>query len=95
MHLQSVVEEECTGNGALQCLIDGMTADACVLAEPHPDHLTIAQVGVLWFHVEVAGEPVHAAYATTGHNAIEAAHVVLQRAARARGRAQRRSAAAV
>jgi acetylornithine deacetylase len=77
VHLQSVVEEECTGNGALQCLIDGMRADACVLAEPHPDHLTIAQVGVLWFHVEVAGEPVHAAYATTGQNAIEAAQVVL------------------
>ncbi|MEA2145758.1 MAG: acetylornithine deacetylase [Solirubrobacteraceae bacterium] len=77
VHLQSVVEEECTGNGALQCLIHGMHADACVLTEPHPDHLTIAQVGVLWFHVEVAGEPVHAAYATTGHNAIEAAHVVL------------------
>lgn len=77
VHLQSVVEEECTGNGALQCLIDGMRADACVLAEPHPDHLTIAQVGVLWFHVDVAGEPVHAAYATTGHNAIEAAHTVL------------------
>jgi acetylornithine deacetylase len=77
VHLQSVVEEECTGNGALQCLIDGMHADACVLAEPHPDHLTIAQVGVLWFHVEVAGEPVHAAYAPTGHNAIEAAQAVL------------------
>jgi acetylornithine deacetylase len=78
VHLQSVVEEECTGNGALQCLIDGMSADACVLTEPHPDHLTIAQVGVLWFHVEVAGEPVHAAYAGTGHNAIEAAGTVLQ-----------------
>jgi acetylornithine deacetylase len=77
VHLQSVVEEECTGNGALQCLIDGIDADACVLAEPHPDHLTIAQVGVLWFHVEVAGEPVHAAYAPTGHNAIEATQAVL------------------
>jgi acetylornithine deacetylase len=77
VHLVSVVEEECTGNGALQCLIDGLHADACVLTEPHPDHLTISQVGVLWFHVEVAGRPVHAAYATTGANAIEAAHAVL------------------
>jgi len=77
VHLHSVVEEECTGNGALQCLLDGVRADACVIAEPHPDHLTIAQVGVLWFHVEVAGRPAHAAYATTGHNAIEAAYVVL------------------
>jgi acetylornithine deacetylase len=77
VHLASVVEEECTGNGALQCLIDGLHADACVLTEPHPDHLTIAQVGVLWFHVEIAGRPAHAAYATTGANAIEAAHAVL------------------
>ncbi len=77
LHLQSVVEEECTGNGSLQCLIDGARADACVLAEPHPDHLTIAQVGVLWFHVEVVGRPAHAAYAGTGHNAIDAVHTVL------------------
>ena len=77
VHLQSVVEEECTGNGALQCLIDGVEADACVITEPHPDHLTIAQVGVVWFHVDVIGRPAHAAYATTGHNAIEAAHSIL------------------
>jgi acetylornithine deacetylase len=77
VHLASVVEEECTGNGALQCLIDGLRADACVLTEPHPDHLTIAQVGVLWFHVEIAGRPAHAAYAGAGVNAIEAAHSVL------------------
>ena len=24
-----------------------------MITEPHPDHLTIAQVGVLWFHVDV------------------------------------------
>jgi acetylornithine deacetylase len=77
VHLQSVVEEECTGNGTLQCLIDGARADACVIAEPHPDHLTIAQVGVLWFHVDVVGRPAHAAYATTGHNAMDAAYAVL------------------
>jgi acetylornithine deacetylase len=77
VHLQSVVEEECTGNGALMCLLDGVRADGCVITEPHPDHLTIAQVGVLWFHVEIAGRPAHAAYAGTGVNAIEAAQVVL------------------
>jgi acetylornithine deacetylase len=58
-------------------MIDGVRADACVLTEPHPDHLTIAQVGVLWFHVEVTGRPAHAAYAGTGQNAIEAAYAVL------------------
>jgi acetylornithine deacetylase len=78
VHLQSVVEEECTGNGTLQCLIDGATADACVIAEPHPDHLTIAQVGVLWFHIDVEGAPSHAARANSlGHNAIDAVYALL------------------
>jgi acetylornithine deacetylase len=74
VQLQSVVEEECTGHGALQCVLDGPRADACVIAEPHPDHLTVAQVGVLWFHVEIEGRPEHAARATQGFNAIEAAY---------------------
>jgi acetylornithine deacetylase len=76
--LQSVVEEECTGNGTLQCLLDGHRADAAVLTEPHPDHFAISQVGVLWFEVDVRGRPAHAARAKAlGHNAIEAAATVL------------------
>jgi acetylornithine deacetylase len=80
VHLQSVVEEECTGNGTLQCLLagSGANADAAVLTEPHPDHLTVAQVGVLWFHVDVRGVPAHAGRASAlGHNAFEAAMRVL------------------
>ena len=76
--LHSVVEEECTGHGALQLLLDGERADACVLTEPHPDHLTVAQVGVLWFHVDLEGIPAHAARADRlGFNAIDAAQAVL------------------
>jgi acetylornithine deacetylase len=80
VHLQSVVEEECTGNGALQCLLagHGAGADAAVLTEPHHDHFTLAQVGVLWFHVDVRGVPAHAARASTlGFNALDAAQQVL------------------
>jgi acetylornithine deacetylase len=78
VQLQSVVEEECTGHGALQCLLDGARTDACVITEPQPDHLTVAQVGVLWFHVELSGVPAHAARASNlGFNAIEAAFEVL------------------
>jgi acetylornithine deacetylase len=77
VQLQSVVEEECTGHGALQCVLDGPRADACVITEPHPDHVTITQVGVLWFHVDVAGRPEHAARATQGFNAIEAAYAAI------------------
>jgi acetylornithine deacetylase len=32
--LQSVIEEECTGNGALACLLAGYTADAAIIPEP-------------------------------------------------------------
>jgi acetylornithine deacetylase len=78
VHLQSVVEEECTGNGTLQCLLAGAHADAAVLTEPHHDHFTVAQVGVLWFHIDVRGVPAHAARASTlGHNAFEAAQRIL------------------
>lgn len=78
VQLQSVVEEECTGNGALQCLLAGVHADACVLCEPHPDHLTIAQVGVLWFSVDIRGIPAHAARASVlGHSAVDAAQAVI------------------
>jgi acetylornithine deacetylase len=79
VQLQSVVEEECTGHGALMCLLDGADADACVIPEPHPDHITVAQVGVLWFHVEIEGVPAHAAYASEGFNAIDAAHTAIGR----------------
>jgi acetylornithine deacetylase len=75
LQLQSVVEEECTGNGTLQCLLAGAQADACVITEPHPDHFTIAQVGVLWFHVDVRGIPGHAARG--GRGAFDAALDVL------------------
>jgi acetylornithine deacetylase len=78
VQLQSVVEEECTGNGTLSCLLDGHRADACVITEPHPDHFSVAQLGVLWFQVDVLGTPAHAAYADRdGFNAIDAAGVVL------------------
>jgi acetylornithine deacetylase len=70
--LQSVVEEECGGNGALQCVLAGHVGDACVIPEPFPGAVTVAQVGVLWFHVDVAGIPAHVGEASVGVNAIEA-----------------------
>lgn len=70
---QSVVEEECTGNGALACLQRGYRADAALISEPFSEHLVSAQVGVLWFQVHLRGRPTHVAYAGTGANAIEAA----------------------
>ncbi|MCB1329268.1 MAG: ArgE/DapE family deacylase [Maritimibacter sp.] len=71
--VQSVVEEECTGNGALACLARGYKADAALIPEPFAESLATAQVGVLWFQVHLKGLPTHVAYAGTGANAIEAA----------------------
>ncbi len=70
---QSVVEEECTGNGALACLARGYTADAALIPEPFSEHLVTAQLGVIWFQVHLKGRPTHVAYAGSGANAIEAA----------------------
>lgn len=70
VHLQSVVEEECTGNGALACLVEGYRADAAVITEPIGGMLT-CQMGVMWFAIEVLGKPVHASVAHTGVGAID------------------------
>ncbi|NVK33640.1 MAG: ArgE/DapE family deacylase [Rhodobacteraceae bacterium] len=78
VHIQSVVEEECTGNGALACLIEGYTADAAIIPEPEDEQLVRANCGVLWFEVMVAGHPVHVREAGTGSNAIEASFRVIE-----------------
>src|SRR3954468_22272369 len=78
VELQSVVEEECTGNGAAACVLAGSRADAAVLTEPTAGQIWNAQVGVLWFSLRVFGRPAHAAYATTGDNAIEATYPLIR-----------------
>jgi acetylornithine deacetylase len=72
IELQSVVEEECSGNGAVQCVIDGQPADAVIVTEPTSLAIMNSQVGVLWFQVVVRGQPAHAGSAPAGRNAIEA-----------------------
>ncbi len=75
---QSVVEEECTGNGALACLARGYRADAALIPEPFSEHLVTAQLGVIWFQVHLKGLPTHVAYAGSGSNAIEAAFPLIK-----------------
>jgi len=77
IHLETVTEEESTGNGALSTLMRGYTADACLIPEPTGHTLTRAQVGAIWFRLRVRGTPVHVAYAETGTNAIlSAVHLI-------------------
>ncbi|MEZ5774698.1 MAG: ArgE/DapE family deacylase [Hyphomicrobiaceae bacterium] len=77
VYVQSVVEEESTGNGALMTHLRGYRADAALIPEPGGETLTRANVGVLWFEIEVKGHPVHVAYMGAGANAIDAAYRVI------------------
>jgi acetylornithine deacetylase len=77
IELQCVVEEECTGNGAFQCVLSGRPADAVIVTEPTSLTIQTSQVGVLWFQVVVRGRPAHAGDAPVGLNAIEASFPVI------------------
>jgi acetylornithine deacetylase len=71
--VESVIEEECTGNGALATVFRDASryrADAVIVTESTNYCYTAAHVGVLWFRVEVTGQAVHAAIAWQGQNAI-------------------------
>ncbi|HKK97578.1 MAG TPA: ArgE/DapE family deacylase [Marivita sp.] len=77
VEIQSVTEEESTGNGALMTYLKGHTADAVLIPEPEEEKLVRANVGVLWFEVELRGTPVHVREMGAGANAIDAAYRVI------------------
>lgn len=76
--LQTVIEEECTGNGALAALARGYGADAAIIPEPFGRRLLEAQVGVMWARVTVRGKGAHAERASDSVNAVLAALPLLE-----------------
>ena len=78
IYFQSVVEEECTGNGALSAFLRGYTADAVLIPEPEENMLVRANVGVVWFKVRVEGRPTHPREMSSGLNAIDGAYAVMR-----------------
>ncbi|MFP4658062.1 MAG: ArgE/DapE family deacylase [Desulfonatronovibrionaceae bacterium] len=76
--LEAVIEEECSGNGALACRAAGIDADAVLIPEPFGPKLYTAQVGVCWFKVSVSGRPVHVQEAGAGANALEKCFPLIQ-----------------
>jgi len=78
LFMQSVVEEECTGNGALACLHHGFRAEAAIIPEPFDHSILCAQVGVTWITLEVLGRPAHVLDTAKGINAIEAGFALYQ-----------------
>ncbi len=80
VQLQAVIEEECTGNGALAVMQALPKVDAVIIPEPGPgfEALWTAEVGVVWAWVTVSGKPAHVAHKHAGINAIEAAGVIAE-----------------
>lgn len=78
LNIQGVVEEECTGNGALACLHAGHGGDFVMIPEPFGPQIYSGQVGVLWFKLRVYGRPVHVLNTAAGVNAIEALNPAIE-----------------
>lgn len=77
VHVQSVVEEESTGNGTLAASVRGYRADAVICPEPEDEKLVRANAGVVWFSVKVFGRPAHTREMQSGLNAIDGAYRVI------------------
>jgi len=74
---QSVIEEECGGNGALAAVLAGPQADAALIAEPTNGGMDVVAVGVIWARVTLEADSRHASNADRGANPIEAAYPVI------------------
>lgn len=81
LQFAAVIEEECTGNGALAVMQALPKPDACLIPEPGPGKpvLYVAEVGVVWAWVHVTGKPAHVREMHAGVNAIEAAMAIAGR----------------
>jgi acetylornithine deacetylase len=75
--LETVIEEECTGNGTLAARARGYEADAAIIPEPLGQTALEAQVGVMWARVTVRGKGAHAERASESVNAILKAYPLM------------------
>jgi acetylornithine deacetylase len=76
--LESVIEEESGGNGALACCLRGLTADGAIVTEPTGSLGAFeAVLGLFWFRVTVRGRSAHPHEAQAGVNAIEKMYAVI------------------
>ncbi|MCC5974823.1 MAG: ArgE/DapE family deacylase [Rubellimicrobium sp.] len=74
LHVQTVTEEECTGNGAVSTILRGYRADAVLIPESMGHRIIRAELGSVWFRLRILGKPGHAlADAAPGGHAILAA----------------------
>jgi acetylornithine deacetylase len=78
VYVETVTEEESTGNGALSTLARGYRADACLIPEPTDAKILRGTVGVMWFRLRLSGRPVHVSQSETGSNAILSAFGLIE-----------------
>ncbi len=76
--LETVIEEECTGNGTLAARARDYEADAAIISEPLGQTALEAQVGVMWARVTVRGRGAHAERASESVNAILKAYPLIE-----------------
>ena len=69
--VQTVIEEECTGNGALACLDRGYGGDFVLIPEPFGPTIYSGQPGTMWFKIICRGTPAHVQDTSAGEDAIE------------------------
>ena len=76
---ESVIEEECSGNGMLAQRQQTGPVDGIVILEPTGDTTWTATPGVLWFEVTVTGKAAYVGQGAGSVNAIELAIDLLRR----------------
>ena len=76
---ESVIEEECTGNGMLAARLRSGPVDAAIVTELTGFEAWTATPGVVWFEVTVRGRPAYVGQAGQYVNAIETATALISR----------------
>ncbi|MBN1446102.1 MAG: ArgE/DapE family deacylase [Candidatus Omnitrophica bacterium] len=77
--VESVIEEEVGGNGALALIRQGYKADAVIVLESTELKIAPANRGAVWFKLDVEGKSVHMGKITEGVNAIEKTCFLMRR----------------
>lgn len=80
VYIETVIEEECGGNGALACRVRGhaANAEAAIVTEDTDLTLGICELGVMWFRVRLRSSSGHVAQAHKSINVIESCYPLMQ-----------------
>lgn len=78
---ESVIEEECTGNGTLACRLRTGPVDGAVIMEDVGLTACTANTGTLWVRVTVQGKPGYPGHAGEYVNAVDKATYLIHRLA--------------